>query len=103
MPDSFTIAAHAKANLFLRVLAREVSGFHTLETLFVLLQLADRLTAERIPNGIELTVEGAETGHTLRRSRQMCTCGVGGGLRGSVDNPPAKGGSSVTPGQCRLP
>ncbi|MCH7875904.1 MAG: 4-(cytidine 5'-diphospho)-2-C-methyl-D-erythritol kinase [Gemmatimonadetes bacterium] len=61
-PDSFTIAAHAKANLFLRVLAREVSGFHTLETLFVLLQLADRLTAERIPNGVELTVEGAETG-----------------------------------------
>jgi len=41
------IAAHAKANLFLRVLAREDDGFHGLETLFVLLDLADELAIER--------------------------------------------------------
>jgi 4-diphosphocytidyl-2C-methyl-D-erythritol kinase len=31
MPDLVTVAAHAKANLFLRVLARESSGYHALE------------------------------------------------------------------------
>lgn len=62
MPDRVTIAAHAKANLFLRVLSRETSGYHSLETLFVLLELADELTVERTGSGIELTVEGADTG-----------------------------------------
>jgi 4-diphosphocytidyl-2-C-methyl-D-erythritol kinase len=62
MPDRVTIAAHAKANLFLRVLSRETSGYHGLETLFVLLELADTVTVERAPQGIELVVEGAETG-----------------------------------------
>ncbi|MDH3214309.1 MAG: 4-(cytidine 5'-diphospho)-2-C-methyl-D-erythritol kinase [Myxococcales bacterium] len=56
------VAAHAKANLFLRVLSRETTGFHTLETLFTLLELHDELTVERIPHGVELAVEGAETG-----------------------------------------
>lgn len=44
--DRVRIAAHAKANLFLRVLARETSGYHSLETLFTLLELADQLTVE---------------------------------------------------------
>lgn len=57
-----TIAAHAKANLFLRVLAREASGFHAIETLFTLLELTDTLTAERIEEGIELQVQGADLG-----------------------------------------
>lgn len=41
------VAAHAKVNLSLRVLAREASGFHALETLFCRLDLADsvRVTA----------------------------------------------------------
>ena len=56
------IRAHAKTNLFLRVLARESSGFHTIETLFALLELADDLTVEPAPSGVELSVEGAETG-----------------------------------------
>ncbi len=63
-PSKVTIPAHAKVNLFLRVLAREASGFHTLETLFALLDLHDDLTAERIANGIELDVVGADTGPT---------------------------------------
>jgi 4-diphosphocytidyl-2-C-methyl-D-erythritol kinase len=58
------IAAHAKANLFLRVLAREASGFHTIETLFTLLGLADELVIERIERGIELEVGGTDTGPT---------------------------------------
>lgn len=35
------VAAHAKVNLSLRVLAREASGFHALETLFCRLDIAD--------------------------------------------------------------
>ena len=53
------VAAHAKANVLLRVLARETSGYHALETVFTLLDLADELTVEPIPSGIELTVDGA--------------------------------------------
>jgi len=56
------VAAHAKANLFLRILSREPSGYHGLETVFTLLDLADELTVERIEGGIELTVEGTDTG-----------------------------------------
>jgi 4-diphosphocytidyl-2-C-methyl-D-erythritol kinase len=62
MTDRITVAAHAKANLFLRVLAKEASGYHSLETLFALLELHDELTVERIGDGIELTVEGWDTG-----------------------------------------
>ncbi|MDH3571897.1 MAG: 4-(cytidine 5'-diphospho)-2-C-methyl-D-erythritol kinase, partial [Gemmatimonadota bacterium] len=62
MIDRVAISAHAKANLFLRVLAREASGFHTLETLFTLLELHDLLTVERTEHGIELLVTGADTG-----------------------------------------
>ena len=61
-PDRLSASAHAKANLILRVLARETSGFHQLETLFTLLELADELVVERAASGIELVVEGAETG-----------------------------------------
>lgn len=64
MPDRVRIAAHAKANLVLRVLARETSGFHTLETLFTLLELADELEVERTAEGIALEVSGGETGPT---------------------------------------
>jgi 4-diphosphocytidyl-2-C-methyl-D-erythritol kinase len=58
------IAAHAKVNLFLRVLAREASGFHEIETLFSLLELADELTVEKTDarGEIQLVVEGADTG-----------------------------------------
>lgn len=60
--DRVEVRAYAKANLLLRVLARESTGYHTLETLFTLLELADDLAVERTAAGIELTVEGAETG-----------------------------------------
>jgi 4-diphosphocytidyl-2-C-methyl-D-erythritol kinase len=62
MTDLVTVQAHAKVNLFLRVLARESSGFHSLETLFALLELHDTLTVERQPKGITIDVAGADTG-----------------------------------------
>lgn len=60
--DSVRISAHAKANLLLRVLSRETSGFHNIETLFTLLELADELVVQRIAAGITLEVHGADTG-----------------------------------------
>ena len=62
MTETLTVRAHAKVNLFLRVLSRETSGFHGLETLFSLIELHDTLTVERAASGIELSVEGADTG-----------------------------------------
>lgn len=63
MTGGVRIRAHAKLNLFLRVLARESDGFHGLETLFCLVDLADELVAER-REGSEVTieVEGADAG-----------------------------------------
>jgi 4-diphosphocytidyl-2-C-methyl-D-erythritol kinase len=56
-------AACAKLNLFLRVLAREEDGYHSIETLFCLVNLADELVAERREGqGVSLTVEGADCG-----------------------------------------
>lgn len=58
-----TILAHAKVNLMLRVLARESDGFHGIETLFCLVNLADELHAER-RDGREVTIDvtGADCG-----------------------------------------
>ena len=57
------VAAHAKANLFLRVLGREADGYHAIETLFCRLDLADTLRAERREGqGVTIDVSGAEVG-----------------------------------------
>lgn len=50
------LAAPAKLNLWLRVVGRRPDGFHELESLLVLLELADALTL--VPDGTGLTVEG---------------------------------------------
>jgi 4-diphosphocytidyl-2-C-methyl-D-erythritol kinase len=62
MTDRISLPAHAKVNLFLRILARESTGYHAIETLFSLLELADQLEVERTPGGIALVVQGADTG-----------------------------------------
>jgi 4-diphosphocytidyl-2-C-methyl-D-erythritol kinase len=55
--------AHAKINLWLRILAREHgTGYHQIETAFCRLRLADELRFESMPEGFELTVEGADLG-----------------------------------------
>ena len=55
--------APAKVNLVLRVLAREESGYHQLETVFQALELADRVALElRADDGVELEVAGVDPG-----------------------------------------
>jgi 4-diphosphocytidyl-2-C-methyl-D-erythritol kinase len=68
-PDSVRIAAHAKINLLLRILAREAgAGYHQIETAFALLELADELVATRTASGegggggVALTVHGPDLG-----------------------------------------
>ena len=61
-PDSVRVAAHAKVNLFLRILARESSGYHQIETAFALLDLADDLEATRTASGVTITVSGVDVG-----------------------------------------
>ncbi len=71
------VPALAKLNLFLRVLGRETDGYHALETLFCLVDLADELTAERREgSGVTLDVEGADVGPAednlaVRAARQV--------------------------------
>lgn len=61
--DRARIAAHAKVNLFLRILARETPGtFHQIETAFALLELADELVVTRTKAGVTLTVQGPDLG-----------------------------------------
>ena len=54
--------ARAKVNLSLRVLAREESGYHQLETVFCALELGDEIEIGRGGGGLSLEVEGAELG-----------------------------------------
>ena len=56
------IAAHAKVNLFLRILARESTGWHQIETAFALLELADEIEARRTDAGVTLEVDGPDLG-----------------------------------------
>jgi 4-diphosphocytidyl-2-C-methyl-D-erythritol kinase len=61
--DPVTVSAPAKLNLFLRVLARESDGYHSLETLFCLVSLADTVVAtRREERGVSIEVEGGEVG-----------------------------------------
>ncbi|MEJ2483152.1 MAG: 4-(cytidine 5'-diphospho)-2-C-methyl-D-erythritol kinase [Gemmatimonadota bacterium] len=50
--------ARAKLNLRLRVLGREESGYHAVETLMIGLALADLVSVERGPPGIRVVVDG---------------------------------------------
>ena len=52
------VAAQAKVNLRLRVLARETSGYHQLETLFLRLALADDLLVRATDGARSLDVDG---------------------------------------------
>lgn len=53
------VAAQAKVNLRLRILARESSGYHQLETLFLRLELADVIRLRRTSASRSLDVVGA--------------------------------------------
>ncbi len=61
--EPVTVQAHAKLNLFLRVLAKEAEGYHGIETLFCLVSLADVLRASARDAGeVTIDVEGADVG-----------------------------------------
>jgi 4-diphosphocytidyl-2-C-methyl-D-erythritol kinase len=56
------IEAQGKINLFLRILSREPSGYHQLETLFQRIALADSVTVRVGGPSRSLDCRGAETG-----------------------------------------
>jgi 4-diphosphocytidyl-2-C-methyl-D-erythritol kinase len=57
-----SVEAQAKINLFLRVVAREASGFHQLETLFARIELADSVRVTTATAAREVRCAGADTG-----------------------------------------
>ena len=60
------VEAQAKINLFLRILSREESGYHQLETLFQRVALADSVTVRIGGTGRSLDCRGADTGPVER-------------------------------------
>jgi len=61
--DAVRVAAHAKLNLLLRILAREAAaGYHQIETAFALLELTDELVVTRTATGVALAVNGPDLG-----------------------------------------
>jgi 4-diphosphocytidyl-2-C-methyl-D-erythritol kinase len=81
LTDSITISARAKLNLFLRVLGRETDGYHSLETLFARVTLADELTVTRRDAGVSLEVLGADTGPDAENLAVRAATMVIGALR----------------------
>lgn len=56
------LEAPAKINIDLKVLGRDESGYHQLETHFAAVALCDVLTVALAEDGLELSVQGAELG-----------------------------------------
>jgi 4-diphosphocytidyl-2-C-methyl-D-erythritol kinase len=79
-PDKTVVGtpAHAKLNVFLRVLGRRDDGYHDIETLLVPISLADRVTVESA-DGLTLSLVGptagelaaGETNLALRAARTL--------------------------------
>jgi 4-diphosphocytidyl-2-C-methyl-D-erythritol kinase len=61
-PAAVKVRAQAKINLHLRVLAREVSGYHSIETIFHRIDLADELIVSAVESGRTLDVAGDDLG-----------------------------------------
>ncbi len=59
MSSVATVAAQAKLNLALHVLARDPSGYHNLETIFARVKLADDVTVRAVDRGRSLDCRGA--------------------------------------------
>ena len=59
---SVRVAAPAKVNVFLRLLAREESGYHQLETLYSAVDLCDEVVLHRTKRGVSIEVVGPSVG-----------------------------------------
>lgn len=77
------LAAPAKLNLSLRVVGRRADGHHELDSLFVLLELADRLLL--LPGCSGLRVEGHADGSVPLGSDNLAWRGLVAGLGASPD------------------
>ncbi|HEX6136570.1 MAG TPA: 4-(cytidine 5'-diphospho)-2-C-methyl-D-erythritol kinase [Casimicrobiaceae bacterium] len=101
-PATLTVAAPAKLNLFLHVTGRRSDGYHTLESLFVLIDLADSIelvdratgaiararAVPGVPDGDDLSLRaahalreaaGVQRGVSIRLTKRIP---LGGGLGG---------------------
>jgi len=58
--DELAVAAPAKINLFLELVARRLDGYHEIESVMQLVDLCDRVHLRKSRRGIRLTVRGAE-------------------------------------------
>ncbi len=56
------VLAHAKVNLYLRILAREASGYHQIETVFLRLALADEVVVRTGVAGRTVDCRGDDVG-----------------------------------------
>lgn len=56
------VAAQAKLNLHLRVLAREDNGYHSIETVFHRIDLADEILVEALDRGRSIDVRDGDVG-----------------------------------------
>ena len=59
---SVRVAAPAKVNLYLRLLAKERSGYHQLETLYSAVDFSDEIVLHRTERGVSVEVEGLSVG-----------------------------------------
>jgi len=59
---SVRVLAPAKVNLFLRILAKEESGYHQIETLYSAVDLCDEIVLHRTERGVSVEVLGPSVG-----------------------------------------
>jgi len=59
---SLTLTAPAKVNLFLKVLKKRKDSYHSIETVFERISIADTITITKIPKGIRLSSDVRITG-----------------------------------------
>ncbi len=97
--STITLDPPAKVNLYLAVRGRRPDGYHTLETLFERLDLADELRLTRRPSGLTLTcsdpaVPTDDRNLVLRAARLFFqAAGVAGGVEAAlVKRIPVAGG-----------
>ncbi len=59
------VEAPAKVNLFLRLLAKEVSGYHQIETLYAAVDFCDEVVLHRTQRGVSIEVVGPAAGPSV--------------------------------------